>query len=118
MLPNVLQDIVIGYLGDELKLLDWIDESHLCWNALSGNPAAIHLLEKNLDKINWYILSGNHAAIHLLEKYPDRIDWRALSSNPVAIHLLKKYPDRIYWQELSRNPGIFYVPNADIRKLL
>mgnify|MGYP006135181621 CR=1 FL=1 len=33
------------------KLLDWIDEEKLHWTMLSINPAAIHLLEKNQDKI-------------------------------------------------------------------
>jgi hypothetical protein len=26
---------------------------------LSSNPTAIHILEKNLDKVNWMILSSN-----------------------------------------------------------
>jgi hypothetical protein len=37
---------------------------------LSGNPNAIHLLEKNQDKIDWRVLSRNPNAIHLLEKNP------------------------------------------------
>ena len=34
--------------------------------ALSANPNAIHLLEKNLDKVDLDILSANPNAIHLL----------------------------------------------------
>jgi hypothetical protein len=49
---------------------------------LSGNPNAIHLLEKNPEKIDWYVLSGNPNAIHLLEKNPEKIHWRWLSKNP------------------------------------
>jgi len=29
------------------------------WALLSENPSAIHILEKNQDKINWRFLSGN-----------------------------------------------------------
>jgi transcription antitermination factor NusA-like protein len=46
------------------------------------NPSAIHLLEKNLDKIEWCVLAENSAAIHLLEKNIDKIDWVELSKNP------------------------------------
>jgi len=37
---------------------------------LSGNLAAIHLLEKNLEKIDWFYLSGNKAIIEFdIEQY-------------------------------------------------
>ena len=32
------------------------------------NPAAIHILEKNLDKIHWGYLCENPAAIHIIER--------------------------------------------------
>ncbi len=35
------------------KLRDWIDMDKIDWKWLSMNPAAIHLLEQNPDKINW-----------------------------------------------------------------
>ena len=35
------------------KLRDWIDEEKLEWSFLSKNPAAMHLLEQNPNKINW-----------------------------------------------------------------
>ena len=57
---------------------------------LSSNPNAIHLLEKNLDKVDWCWLSGNPNAIHILEKNLDKINWEMLSMNPNAIHLLAK----------------------------
>jgi hypothetical protein len=74
---------------------------------LSSNPGAIHILEKNIDKIDWSMLSLNPNAIHLLEKNIDKIDWYWLSKNPNAIHLLEKNIDKIDWSELSTNPEIF-----------
>ena len=71
------------------------------------NPAAIHLLEANLDKIGWIGLSMNPAAIHLLEANLDRISWYELSENPAAIHLLMQHPEKIHWPWFSRNPAIF-----------
>ena len=46
------------------------------------NPNAIHLLEKNPDKIVWYWLSMNPSAIYLLEKNPEKIDWESIYKNP------------------------------------
>ena len=39
------------------KLRDWVDINRLDWLGLSGNSHAIHIIEKNLDKINWNWLS-------------------------------------------------------------
>ena len=49
---------------------------------LSGNPAAISILEKNIDKVVWIRLSANPEAIHILEKNQDKIEWASLSQNP------------------------------------
>ena len=57
------------------KLLDWIPLEKLNLSWLSKNPAAIHILEQNLDKIDWDWLSLNPAAIHILEQNPDKINW-------------------------------------------
>ena len=97
-------------------LRDWIKIENLDWNGLSANPAAIHLLEKNQDKINWISLSANPAAIHLLEKNPGRIDWAFLSANPAAIHLLEANQDRIDWPWLYLNPAIFQYDYEALRE--
>jgi hypothetical protein len=60
------------------------------WKELSANPNAIHILERNLDKVNWKELSANPNAIHILEKNLHMVDWRFLSTNPNAIHLFTK----------------------------
>ena len=51
-----VQPLIMGSLfnrltEEQIKLLDW--------KMLSTNPAAIDLLEANLDKVSWYNLSQN-----------------------------------------------------------
>ena len=69
------------------------------WYEISGNPGAIPLIEKNLDKINWYKLSSNSEAMHILMKNIDKIDWCEISANPAIFELdytlLKKKMDII-----------------------
>jgi hypothetical protein len=79
MTRNVLAVIAEYTLKVSMKLLDWIDESKLNWVVLSANPAAIHLLEANPNRINCHVFSGNPAAIHLLEANANRINWDWLS---------------------------------------
>lgn len=75
------------------------------WWDLSKNPNAVHLLEQNLDKVSWWNLSQNPNAIHILERNLNKIRWGALSCNPNAIHLLKRHPDKIEWNQLADNPN-------------
>jgi hypothetical protein len=82
------------------------------WDNLSSNPNAIHIIEKNLDKVDWGALSGNPNAIHIIEKNLDKVDWEGwhyLSRNPNAIPLLEKNLDKTNWEELSKNPNIFTI---------
>ena len=83
---------------------------------MSKNINAIHLLEKNQDKINWDDLSSNINAIPLLSKNLDRINWENLSSNPNAIHILEKNQDKIDWKQLSKNPAIFELDYEALQK--
>jgi hypothetical protein len=46
------------------------------------NPAAIHILEQNLDKVCWKTLCRNPNAIHLIKQNIDKVDWEYLSTNP------------------------------------
>ena len=110
------------------------------WEKLSANPSAIHILEKNLDKLNWNILCSNPAAIHLLLKLPyriywfhfsknthplaiqhikknlEKVNWPNLSANPAAIELLKENQDKIAWYWLSKNPAIFEYNYSNMAK--
>jgi len=52
--------------------------------------SAIHLLEKNLDKVDWKYLSLNKNAIYILEKNLDKVDWEMLSGNPAIFKDNKK----------------------------
>lgn len=83
------------------------------WGCLSKNPNAMHILEKNMDMINdlsdWYLLSSNPNAISLLEKYPEKINWKTLSTNPNAIHILEKNIDKINWHHFALNPNSLQI---------
>ena len=86
------------------------------WSALSANPNAVHLLEKNMDKINWIYFSENPNGMHLLEKNIDKINWNLLPKNPNAMHLLEKNMDKIDWHYLLRNPNIFTYDYNKMKK--
>ena len=58
----------------QTKLRSAFDESKLNIRYLSYNPNAIHILEKNLNKVDWEILTRNPNAIHILEKNLDKVD--------------------------------------------
>ena len=49
--------------------------------------------------------------IHLLEKNLDKVDWDWLSTNPNAIDLLKANQKKIKFNWLSMNPSIFILEN-------
>ena len=93
------------------KLLDWVNKVILnkFLEKLSMNPKAIHLLERNPDKINWYNLPENPNSINLLKQNPDKIEWLTLSINPNALDLLEQNPDKIEWDGLFSNSSIFEV---------
>lgn len=62
---------------------------------ICSNPNTIHIIEKNLDKLNvnsWAMLNHNPNAIHILEKYGyEKMNWVNLSQNPNALHIFEKY---------------------------
>ena len=73
---------------------------------LSANPAAMHLLEANPNKIDWETFSSNAAAIKYLEKHPDKIDWCWLSYNPNAFKILEsQLHPKINWEWICSNPS-------------
>ena len=50
---------------------------------MSYNSNAIHILEKNLDKVEWYYMCSNQnpLIIQLLEQNQDKIDWKSMFIN-------------------------------------
>jgi len=96
------------------KNLDKVDWN---WPLLSRNPNAIHLLEKNLDKVMWTSLSANPNAIPILEKHLDKVNWSVLSANPNAIHILEKNLDKVDWYLLSKNPNAIDILSKNLRKV-
>ena len=71
--------------------------------------SAIHLLEKNPEKINWRYLSLNPNASQLLEKNLEKISWKELSRTSNAVDLLEKNPEKISWCRLSENPNAVHL---------
>ena len=58
-----------------------------------------------MDKIDWINLAENCNAIHLLERNPDKINWITLSTNPSIFELdYKALKERcsVYKEELMR----------------
>jgi hypothetical protein len=91
----------VNYNPKFLKLRKWIQIDKVHWDALSKNPNAIHILEKNLDKVDWYGLSN----------------WYGLSMNPnIFDYDYKKikntlYNDNGFVEELMMNR--FHPSNMD-----
>jgi hypothetical protein len=77
------------------RAVNWID--------MSQNPAAIHLLLKNLDKIEWESFSMNPAAWPWLCEHPEKIDTNIIWSNPAALDWLLEQKWPIDWDWLSIN---------------
>ena len=75
-----------------LKLRDWIPFDKIDWGALSYNPNAIHILEKNLDKVHWGQLSMNPSIFEY--------DYKAMTERPFVEELMQHlyHPDRLVRQ--------------------
>jgi hypothetical protein len=84
------------------------------WTNLCKNPNAIHILEKNIDKLDnidcWYNLCSNIEAIPIIENNLDKLDdicWNILCNHEKAMPMIKQNLDRLNttcWDTLSSNP--------------
>ena len=81
---------------------------------LSTNPEAIHLLEKNQDKIEWSWLCKNPAATEILKVNQDKIDWVIFSYNPGIFEYNYKGMTRPFTEELL---SVVYHPD-NVKKLI
>lgn len=86
-------------------------ENTQSFDALSGNPYAVHILKKNVNKINWNIFSNNTGpgAIELIEKNLNKVNWDSLCLNPQAIDIIKKNTNKINWLNLSENKAAYEI---------
>jgi hypothetical protein len=78
-------------------------------SALSRNPAAVYMLENNLDNVDWFALSRNPCAVHILKQNLNKVSWYGLSQNPNAIHILENNIDKVDWHGLSQNPNAIHI---------
>ncbi len=97
----------------EERYMDRVD-----WHALSENPAAGHILKRNVSRIVRDQLSKNPCddAMDLLKANPRRINWFVLCGNPnplavemIADQLSKNREDKVDWSELMSNPGAIEI---------
>lgn len=69
------------------------------FNILCENPGAIHLIdemmEKNPGRISFEELSCNYAALHILEKNIDKIDWNNFCGGNIRDLIYKYWVDNI-----------------------
>ena len=68
------------------------------YDSLSANPAAIKLLEQNMEKTYRPNLLINPTATHLIGNYFNPIDLKYLSQNPSMLDRLGKYPSNKTWK--------------------
>ena len=110
---------ILSMINDYLKhdfRINPVVRKTIDWNRLSCNPSAIHILEKNMDKINWRMLSSNPNAVHILEKNQDKIDPIGISKNSEAIPFLGAHPYLIDTHTFSKNPNSFPLMEKLIEK--
>jgi hypothetical protein len=107
------------------------------WVTIAKNHNAIHILEKNLDKLNyigynsdfkrgyvcWENLSENPNAIPLLEENIEKISWHHLMKNINAIKIYEKYPEKMWdylyyidYEKMSIDMPIFELDYETIKK--
>ncbi len=136
----ILRDIRFKFMlsfNENYLVLDYLEQNPelICFELLAFNKCALHIIEKNIDKIkkywnnfltnsnkktldiikkydniiNHYYLSQNEnpEIIKLLYKYKDKneFNWAFLSSSSNEIKLLEENIDCIYWSNLSMNPN-------------
>ena len=94
-------------------------DDYVNWHSLAFNPNAIHIIEKNLNKIDFYLLACNPNAISIIEKNIDQYKfknveeeiefWNNLSANPNAYNILKNNILKINWEKLASNPNVIFI---------
>lgn len=114
---KLIEQIILPNLGEYLH-----EDFQIIWCYLSGNPSAIHILEKNLDYLSWSELSTNPNAVNILKANIDKVYWAYLvwNSNPKVLDILEAHKEKwSEWQKrLLSNPIIFIPDNEAYVRLL
>ena len=72
------------------------DPASIDWEQLSSNPAAIKILENNVERINWNFLSKNPATINLITT-----DYTRPVPNYLSLDIFFNNGDNLYPINLS-----------------
>lgn len=100
----------ISLISDNIHLSNV--QSEICWQYLSCNPFAVHLLLTNIHKINWRFVASNYGLdvsfinqnIHNINFY---VEGRSkLCANPVAIHIISSLYDEYCIKRSTMSPTI------------
>ena len=118
---NINKDIINWRLfSTQPQFIDIIEQhldDYVDWFSLALNPNAMHIIEKNLNRIEFSVLACNPNAISIIEKNLDQYNfnindeefWDNLSANPNAYEILKNNIGKINWEILASNPNVIYI---------
>jgi len=95
--------------------LDKID-----WEALSKNPAAMHILNdsKYYQYIHWGNILKNKNAVELVKNNLHMINsWGEMSDQPHLIDIIEQNLGKVYWNGLSANYNAIHILEKNLDKI-
>lgn len=105
-------NIIEKYLNKYPNIIDRFSNGE-GWIHLSKNYNAVHILEKNIKKVNWSMASSR-LPIWFLEKHPKKIRYNWMSENEFAYEIIKN--NLPYYKKSCRtymNPVVYHLLDED-----
>ena len=109
----VVRDLCRHQSKEAMAMLARVPASEWQWDMLSGNPFAIELLERNLDKVMWRDAAENSAAYELIKKAWTEKEMSCWDSFYIlrGVHskkLFQEIPTRFSESAVFNATGLFY----------
>ena len=108
LIGNYFNPVDLKYLSQNPSVLDRLGKhtSNTNWKAPYIHPF-LELVECSLSGIEWYGFSANPAGIHIIDQNMERVILPGLARNPAAMHLIVQMIklDCIDMGDLSANPN-------------